>query len=98
MVDPFDVAQRPVAHHRSTRVSWRQDTAVVDGELTVCARTAPARLNASYAPVQDGVARLTATGRVDRRVYSLRLEVPGCGALVPNHLDLTIDVTAVRSG
>ena len=98
VVDPFDAAQHPVVHYRSTHVSWRQHTADVDGELTLRGRTAPARLSASYSPVQDGVARLTATGRVDRRVYGLRLEVPGCGALVPSHLDLTIDVTAVRSG
>ena len=98
VVDPFDVAQHPVAHYRSTSVSWQQDTAIVEGQLTLRGRTAPAQLTAAYAELDEGVARLTAAGRVDRRAYGLRLELPGCGALVPNTLDLTIDVTAVRVG
>lgn len=47
--------------------------------------------------VDDGLARLTATARVGRRAFGLRLEVPGCGALVPSHLDLVIDVVAGRA-
>lgn len=40
---------------------------------------------------------LWVAGRVGRRVFGLRLQVPGFGALVPSHLDLSIAVTAVRA-
>ena len=94
--DPFDAARHPVATYRSDGVLWLDDSAVVSGVLSLRGRTAPVQLRASYVVVEDGLARLTATGRVDRRVFGLRLDVPGCGALVPSHLDLQIDVTAER--
>lgn len=94
VADPFDAARHPVATYRSDAVLWVDDRAVVTGALTLRGRTGPVQLAAEYVVVEDGVARLTATGRVDRRVFGLRLEVPGCGALVPSHLDLSISVTA----
>lgn len=94
--DPFDAARHPVATYRSDAVLWVDDHAVVSGALTLRGRTAPVQLSASYVVLEDGLARLTATGRVDRRQFGLRLEVPGCGALVPSHLDLSIRVTAGR--
>lgn len=93
--DPFDAARHPFATFRSDAVHWTQDAAVVTGALSLRGRTAPVQLRASYVVVQDGLARLSATGRVDRRAFGLRLDVPGCGALVPSHLDLRIDVSAV---
>lgn len=96
--DPFDAERHPVARYRSESVRWDGGRAVVDGLLDLRGRAAPVRLLATCRATGDGQARLSATGRVDRRVYGLRLEVPGCGALVPSHLDLTIDVTAVRAG
>ena len=96
VADPFDALRHPVATYRSDAVVWVGDDAVVSGQLSLRGRTAPVRLRASYAVVEEGVARLTATGRVDRRVFGLRLEVPGCGALVPSSLDLSIEVTAER--
>ena len=92
--DPFDASRHPVATYRSEGVLWVGDRAVVSGALSLRGRTASVQLQASYVVVQDGTARLSATGRVDRRAFGLRLEVPGCGALVPSHLDLMIDVTA----
>ena len=97
VADPFDAARHPLATYRSDSVLWVGDRAVVTGGLCLRGRTAPVQLQASCAVVEDGVARLTATGRVDRRAFGLRLEVPGCGALVPAHLDLVIDVVAVRA-
>lgn len=94
-VDPFDVTRHPVARYRSTAVTWRGSGAVVEGELSLRGRTSPVTLQASYVELEPGVARLSASGRVDRRAYGLRLEVPGCGVLVPNALDLSIDVVAV---
>lgn len=94
--DPFDVARHPVARYRSTAVRWTGDTAVVDGELSLRGSTAPVRLTASRVHLADGRARLSAVGRVDRRVFGLRLELPGCAAFVPDLLDVAIDVTAVR--
>ena len=95
VADPFDAARHPVATFRSDDVLWVDDAAVVTGALSLRGRTAPVRLRASYVVVDDGLARLSATGRVDRRAFGLRLDVPGCGALLPSHLDLRIDVTAV---
>lgn len=95
--DPFDAARHPLATYRSDEVRWIGDSAVVTGVLSLSGRTAPVQLRASYVSVHDGLARLLATGRVDRRSFGLRLEVPGCGALVPSHLDLSIDVHAERS-
>lgn len=94
--DPFDAARHPVASYRSDGILWVGDQAVVSGELTLRGRTAGVQLRASCSFEGDGVARLTATGRVDRRLFGLHLDVPGCGALLPSHLDLSIDVTAVR--
>lgn len=94
--DPFDAARHPVATYRSDGVLWVGDAAVVTGALSLRRTTAPVQLRASYDVVADGLARLRASGRVDRRAFGLRLEVPGCGALVPSHLDLSIEVTAVR--
>ncbi len=96
VADPFDAARHPVATYRSDVVRWRDERAVVLGTLSLRGRSAQVQLTASYVVVDDGIARLAATGRVDRRAFGLRLELPGCGALVPSHLDLTIDVTAVR--
>lgn len=95
-VDPFDASRHPFARYRSASVHRDGDTAVVDGDLTLRGRSVPVRLTASYVPLGDGLARMTATGRVDRRQLGLRLELPGCGALVPTSLDLSIAVTAVR--
>lgn len=94
--DPFDVARHPVATYRSDGIVWVGDHAVVSGELCLRGRTGGVQLRASCSVQDDGVARLTAVGRVDRRLFGLRLDVPGCGALLPTHLDLSIDVTAVR--
>jgi hypothetical protein len=77
-------------------VHWQGTRAVVEGVLDLRGRSAPVRLLATCSESPDGRARLSATGRIDRRLFGLRLEVPGCGALVPSHLDLTIDVAAVR--
>lgn len=92
--DPFDAARHPVATYRSDAILWVGDAAVVSGALSLRGRTAPVRLRASYVVIAEGLVRLSATGQVDRRVFGLRLDVPGCGALVPTHLDLRIDVTA----
>ena len=92
--DPFDAARHPVATYRSDGILWVGDDAVVDGELSLRGRTGSVQLRASCSFRSDGTARLTAAGRVDRRLFGLRLEVPGCGALLPTHLDLSIDVTA----
>ena len=94
--DPFDAQRHPVASYRSEDVLWVGEDAVVSGSLQLRGRSAPVQLRATYAVVEDGVARLSATGRVDRRAFGLRLDVPGCGGLVPSHLDLVIDVTAER--
>ena len=96
VADPFDATHHPVATYRSAEVLWVDDAAVVTGALSLRGRTAAVRLRASYVVGDDGLARLSATGRVDRRDFGLRLEVPGCGALVPSHLDLRIDVLAER--
>lgn len=95
--DPFDAARHPVATYRSESVRWLSDAVLVTGLLSMRGRTAVVDLTASYVEVADGLARLTATGRVDRRELGLRLELPGLSALVPAHLDLRIDVTAVRT-
>jgi polyisoprenoid-binding protein YceI len=92
--DPFDAARYPVARYRSSRVRWDGARAVVDGVLDLRGRSAVVRLVGTCREQDDGAARLSATGRVDRRDFGLRLEVPGCGALVPSHLELAIDVTA----
>ena len=97
VADPFDAGRHPVATYRSDAVLWREGQAVVHGALCLRGRTAPVQLQASYVVADGGLARLTATGRVDRRAFGLRLEVPGCGALVPSHLDLAIDVVAARA-
>ena len=94
--DPFDAARHPVATYRSDGILWVGNDAVVSGELSLRGRSGAVQLRASCAFVGEGVARLTASGRVDRRLFGLRLDVPGCGALLPTHLDLSIDVTAVR--
>lgn len=94
--DPFDAARHPVATYRSDGILWVGDDAIVSGELSLRGRTGSVQLRASCSLEDDGVARLTAMGRVDRRLFGLRLDVPGCGALLPTHLDLSIDVTAVR--
>lgn len=54
-------------------------------------------LDAAGVQVEDDVARLSASGRVDRRAFGLRLDLPVVGSLLPTHLDLTITVCAVRS-
>lgn len=94
--DPFDAEQHPVATYRSDVVVWCGEAALVRGALSLRGRTAPVQLRASYVVVRDGLARMTATGRLDRRVFGLRVDVPGGGALVPSHLDLSIEVTAAR--
>ena len=94
--DPFDAGRHPVATYRSADVLWVGDRAVVTGALQLRGRSAPVQLSATRVEVSDGVARLTATGQVDRRAFGLRLDLPGCGALVPSHLGLAIEVTAVR--
>lgn len=94
--DPFEAARHPVAAFRSEQVRWAGGRAVVDGHLVLRGRSAPVRLLATRTDVSDGVARLCASGRVDRRAYGLRLDLPGCRALVPSQLDLSIEVTAVR--
>lgn len=98
VADPFDAVRHPVATYRSEAVLWVDGRAVVSGALCLRGRTAPVQLQASYVVVEERLARLTATGRVDRRAFGLRLELPGCGALLPSHLDLAIAVTAERSG
>ena len=95
-LDPFDVARHPVARDCGQVVRCG-DSAVVEGDLVLRGRTAQVRLAAGYRQQRDGSARLTATGRVDRRDFGLRLELPGTGRLVPSHLDLSIDVVAERS-
>lgn len=94
--DPFDASRHPVATYRSEGMLWVGDSAVVSGRLSLRGRTAEVQLRASYVVVEDGLARLSATGRVDRRAFGLRLDVPGCAALVPSHLDLEIEVLAER--
>lgn len=94
--DPFDVARYPLATYRSDSILWVGHDAVVSGELVLRGRSAAVQLRASCCFQSDGVVRLTATGRVDRRLFGLRLDVPGLGALMPTHLDLSIDVTALR--
>lgn len=92
--DPFDVGQHPVARYRSTRVTWHGDRALVEGVLVLRGRSAPVVLRARCTPEADGKVRLQATGGVDRRAFGLRLEVPGCGVLVPGRLELSVDAVA----
>jgi len=96
VADPFDAVRHPVATYRSDAVRRLDDGVLVTGALSLRGRSAPVQLRASYVVVEEGLARLSATGRVDRRAFGLRLDVPGCGALVPSHLDLRIEVTAER--
>ena len=96
VADPFDADRHPVASYRSQEVLWVGSRAAVSGALELRGRSAPVQLSAARVEVADGVARLSATGRVARQAFGLRLDLPGCGALVPSHLDLTIEVTVVR--
>jgi polyisoprenoid-binding protein YceI len=97
-VDPFDVVAHPVGAYRSGCVRLAGGTAVVDGTLVLRGLPVPVRLAGSSRLLGRGRARLRATGHVDRRSFGLRLDLPGCGFLVPTRLQVDIDVEVVRTG
>lgn len=96
-VDPFDAARFPVASYESSRVTWTEHGADVEGRLTLRGVTVPVALGASYDVGRTGERMVVrAGGTVDRQAFGLRFDVPGLGALVPRQLRLEIDVDVVR--
>ena len=87
----------PTVQARFTSVAGTVDEQAVDVDVEVASLTTGSQAYDQVLAAADGVVRVTATGRVDRRPFGLRLEVPGCTSLlVPQCLELQIDVTAVR--
>ncbi len=98
-VDPFDAARFPLAVYESTRVTWTEHGADVEGRLTLRGVTVPVALAASYDVGRGGDRMVVrAGGTVDRQAFGLRFDVPGVGKLVPRQLRLEIDVDVVRAG
>jgi polyisoprenoid-binding protein YceI len=95
-VDPFDVVRHPVGCYRSASVRLAGAAARVDGFLALCGRSVPVRLVGTHALLGDDRARLRAAGEVDRRAFGLRVDLPGCGFLVPSRLRVEVDVEVVR--
>ncbi len=96
-IDPFDVHTFPTGCYRSAQVRLSGAAAVVDGTLMLRGTAVPVRLTGSSGLLGGGRARLRATGEVDRRAFGLRVDLPGCGFLVPSKLRLDIDVEVVRA-
>ena len=95
-LDPFDVRTHPVGQYRSERVHLCGTTAVVHGTLTLRGTAVSVRLEGTSALLGAARARLRARGEVDRRSFGLRLELPGCGFLVPTRMRVEVDLEVVR--
>jgi polyisoprenoid-binding protein YceI len=97
-VDPFDATRFPLAVYESSRVTWTEDGADIEGRLTLRGVTVPVALSASYDVGRSGDRMVVrAGGTVDRQAFGLRFDVPGVGKLVPRQLRLEIDVDVVRA-
>jgi polyisoprenoid-binding protein YceI len=97
-VDPLDSRGHPTGCYRSERVQLCGNAAVVDGTLLLRGVAVPLRLTGSSCLLGADRARLRASGEVDRRRFGLRLDLPGCGFLVPNAMRVDVDVEVVRAG
>lgn len=94
--DPFDARHFPVAVYRSTRVSWADGRAIIDGALTLRGVTQAVSLTASYVVGRGGERMLVrASGSIDRKAFGISFDMPGCGKLVPRVLRLEIDIDVV---
>jgi polyisoprenoid-binding protein YceI len=100
--DFFDTARHPTAAFTGRAADWRGATGLLDGELTICGRTRPVRLEIEYLghaadPWGGHRAVFTASGTVNREDWGLTWNMPldGGGLLVSKDIRIEIELEAV---
>jgi polyisoprenoid-binding protein YceI len=92
--DFLDVERYPKISFQSQRSSHNEEDAVVlDGIVTIHGITEPVAVRVRDAAVEDGVARFSATARLDR----MRFGVSHLPRRVGKQIDLSFDVVATRA-
>ncbi|MGH3992710.1 MAG: YceI family protein [Pseudonocardiaceae bacterium] len=102
----FDAVHHPEVRFASSRLDLRDDqTAVVDGELTIKGATRPVQATGTWAPpaadafgAQRGHLHLET--RVDRTEFGLMWEVklPSGGKALANEVTVTVDLSLTEQG
>lgn len=98
--DYFDVGKYPTMGYRSTGIRRSGDGWVIDGELTCRGVTRKVSLavgSNGFGPADSGArrARFSATTRISRRDFGLRIPMDGIGGVVGDEVSITLAVEAV---
>lgn len=103
VADPFDARAHPVARYTGRadgfgRAVADQPPAInIQGELGMRGLCCSVPLTADWQQTAAGHLTVQAAGIVDRAGFGLRFDIPGLSRLLPQRMNLTIDIRAGRS-
>lgn len=103
IADPFDVRRQPVARYTGRAggcgtfgTAAGVDALAIVGELSMRGRQRPVPLTATWQRTTTGRLTVQAGGIVDRAAFGLRFDIPALSRLLPQRMNLTIDLEAGR--
>jgi polyisoprenoid-binding protein YceI len=100
VLDPFEIDRFPIARFHSTNISLdgsgetAGETIGVRGALSLHGHVRELPLAVRLESTDEGALRLHASGTVDRQHHDIRCDIPGLARLVPQRMQLDIDVVA----
>ena len=98
VADPFDVRHHPTARYtgRAANFETAAGTAAItiQGELDMRGLQRPVSLTAAWQQTTAGRLAVQAAGTVHRGDFGLRFDIPALSRLLPQRMNLTIDIDA----